>query len=196
MAVKSTTETWGSVTRNLHWLSAIIILGLLGHGWWMTHMAVREVRLWHYGMHGLVAIYFGLLLALRIAWRLSEPTPHQPETSANWQRFAAHAGHLGLYALMLGMMVTGYMLWSSFPPRFDPVRGALLDYNLFGIFKMTGVHAVADRATSKYWENLHEWGSHAMQILVLIHVGAALWHGLIKRDTILARMTHGRIDGS
>jgi cytochrome b561 len=196
MTTRSTTETWGTVTRNLHWVSAIVVAGLLTHGWWMTHLAARDVRLWHYSTHGLVAIYFGMLLALRIVWRLNEQTPHQPVDSPSWQKFAAHAGHIGLYLLMVFMIVTGYLLWSSFPARFDPARSAVLQYNLFGIFKMTGIHAVADRATSKYWENLHELGSHAMQVLVVVHIAAALWHGLIKKDTILARMTHGRIDRS
>jgi cytochrome b561 len=66
------------------------------------------------------------------------------------------------------------------------------DYTLFGLFKLPEVHAVADRGISKYWENLHELMSHALQVLVLVHVVAALWHQFVKRDTILARMTHGR----
>jgi cytochrome b561 len=192
MATRSTADTWGSVTRNLHWISAIVVLGLLGHGWWMTHMAVREVRLWHYGLHGLIAVYFGLLLALRIVWRLGETTPHQPADTPAWQKFAAHGAHIALYALLIGMTVTGYLLWSSFPARFDPVRGVPFDYTLFGLFKLPAVHAVADRGISKYWENLHELMSHALQVLVLVHVVAALWHQFVKRDTILARMTHGR----
>jgi cytochrome b561 len=191
MATRSTSETWGSVTRNLHWISAIVVLGLLGHGWWMTHMAVREVRLWHYGLHGLIAVYFGLLLALRIVWRLGEATPHQPADTPAWQKFAAHGAHIALYALLIGMTVTGYLLWSSFPARFDPVRGVPFDYTLFGVFKVPAVHAAADRGISKYWENLHELMSHALQVLVLVHVIAALWHQFVKRDTILARMTHG-----
>jgi cytochrome b561 len=192
MTTRSTTETWGSVTRNLHWISAIVVLGLLGHGWWMTHMAVREVRLWHYGTHGLVAVYFALLLALRIVWRLGEATPHQPAGTPDWQKFAAHGAHIALYLLLIAMTVTGYLMWSSFPARFDPVRGVPFDYNLFGLFKLPAVHAAGNRETAKYWENLHEWGSHAMQLLLLVHVAAALWHQFVKRDTVLARMTHGR----
>jgi cytochrome b561 len=192
MPTRSTTATWGSVTRNLHWISAIVVLGLLGHGWWMTHMAVREVRLWHYGTHGLIAVYFALLLALRLVWRLSEATPHQPTGTPDWQKLAAHGAHILLYLLLIGMVVTGYLMWSSLPNRFDPARAANFDYSLFGIFKLPGVHAVGDRPTTKYWESIHELMSHALQVLVLVHIAAALWHQFVKRDTVLARMTHGR----
>ncbi len=192
MSARSTTDTWGAVTRNLHWISAIVVLGLLGHGWWMAHLAAREVRLWHYGTHGLIAVYFGLLLALRVVWRLSEPTPHQPTGTAGWQKVAAHGTHLVLYALMIGMLVSGYLMWSSFPARFDPVRGVPFDYTLFGLFKLPAASATASRDVAKYWEGVHELLSHAMQLLVVAHIAAALWHQFVKRDTVVARMTHGR----
>ena len=191
MSARSTTETWGSVTRNLHWVSAIVVLGLLGHGWWMTHLAPREGRLWHYAMHGLIAVYFALLLALRIVWRLGEATPHQPAGTPGWQKWAAHGAHILLYALLIGMTISGYLLWSSFPARFDPVRGVAFDYTLFGLFKLPAVHAALNRDVTKYWENLHELISHVMQALVVVHIAAALWHQFVKRDTILSRMTHG-----
>ena len=191
MSVRSTAESWGTVTRALHWLSAVLIIGLLAHGWWMTHLAPRDGRLWQYGMHGLVALYFGLLLALRIVWRFGEPTPHQPASSTKWEIAAAHAGHLALYLLMLAMVATGYMLWSSFPARFDPVRGMPFDYSLFGAFKLPAVHTAADRGNAKYWENLHELFSHLLQALVVVHIAAAIWHQRVKGDNIMARMTHG-----
>ena len=29
---------WGWPAKVLHWIGALAILVLLGHGWWMTHM--------------------------------------------------------------------------------------------------------------------------------------------------------------
>ena len=192
MSTRSTDEAWGSVTRALHWISAIVILGLLTHGWWMTHLAARENRLWNYGIHGLIAIYFALLLALHIVWRLGESTPRLPPESATWERMAAHAAHWGLYLLMIAMVVTGYLMWSSLPNRFDPARAANFDYSLFDFFKLPGVHVVANREASKYWEALHEFLSQLMELLVAIHIAAALWHQFFKRDSVLRRMTSGQ----
>ena len=189
MNLKSTTDTWGPVTRAIHWVSAFVVLGLLGHGWWMTHLAAREVRQWNYGMHGLIATYFALLLLVRIVWRGSESTPHQPASSTTWEKGAAHAGHVALYLLMIGMVATGYLMWSSLPARFDPARAAQFDYSVFGAFKLPGIHAAGDRAVSKYWESWHEFTSHLLEIVVVIHISAALWHQHVKRDTVMARMT-------
>ena len=144
-------------------------------------------------VHGLVAVYFALLLALRIVWRLSERTPHPLTESATWEKWAAHGAHLGLYALMIAMIVTGYLMWSGLPNRFDPARAAFFDYNLFGVFKMTGIHALADRPTSKYWEAWHETRSHFMEALVAIHIAAALWHQVFKRDIVMSRMIRGDV---
>ena len=193
--LRSTRESWGSVTRTLHWLSAIVIIGLLTHGWWMTHLAAREVRQWNYDTHALIAVYFALLLALRIVWRLSEKTPHQPTGTAAWETGAAHAAHLALYLLLLCMAFTGYMMWSSLPTRLDanPARAANWDLRWLGFIKVPVFHAVPTRDVTKYWEAWHEFISHFLQVLVVVHIAAALWHHYFKRDTVLRRMGRGGV---
>lgn len=109
MPLKSTPTTWGPVTRGLHWLSAAIVLFALVHGYWMANMLARPQRLPHYQFHSLVLVYFAVLLALRIVWRLSEPSPEAPTGSAAWERTAALLGHLALYGLLIALLVTGYM---------------------------------------------------------------------------------------
>jgi len=110
----------------------LVIFGLT-HGYWMANMLPRQQRLPHYWLHSLVFVYFALLLLLRIVWRLSEPTPVQPQESAGWEKFSAHLGHLALYALTIAVTVTGYMNWSAFPARgqgpFAPNHDALRRWN-------------------------------------------------------------------
>src|SRR5258706_3638912 len=43
--VRNTPDAWGWPAKLLHWLAAALILLLLGHGWWMTHLAARPQRL-------------------------------------------------------------------------------------------------------------------------------------------------------
>lgn len=191
-STRSTTETWGPVTRALHWLSAVVVIGLLTHGWWMTHLAVRENRQWNYATHAMIAVYFALLLVLRIVWRLGETTPHQPVDSARWERLAAQGAHFGLYLLLIGMVVTGYLMWSSLPARIEPARAALWDLRLFGL-KVPAFYAVPGRDVTKYWEAWHDFISNVLQVLVVVHIAAALWHQFYKRDNVLRRMTHGSV---
>ena len=46
--IGNSTTNWGWPAIVLHWIGAILILLLLGHGWWMTHLAPRPDRLAHY----------------------------------------------------------------------------------------------------------------------------------------------------
>ena len=39
--LRNSTAQWGWPAKALHWIGAILILLLLGHGWWMTHLAPR-----------------------------------------------------------------------------------------------------------------------------------------------------------
>lgn len=191
MGVRSTTETWGAVTRGLHWLSAGLIIFGLTHGYWMANMLPRPQRLAHYWLHSLVFVYFALLLLIRIAWRLSEPTPRQPPESAGWEKAAAHLGHLALYALIIAVTITGYLNWSAFPARFDPARAALMDLWVLGIYKLPAIHDKADRAVFQFWEHSHMYLSWALGALVIVHVLAALRHHLVKRNNVMRRMWRG-----
>ena len=134
-----------------------------------------------------------LLLALRIVWRLSEKTPRAPATSAWWEVGASHAAHFALYLLLIGMVVTGYLMWSSLPNRIDPARAAMWDLQWFGFLSVPAIHAVPTRDVTKYWEAWHEFISHFLQVLVVVHIAAALWHRFFKRDLILQRMTSGSV---
>jgi cytochrome b561 len=188
MALRSTDTTWGSLTRTIHWVSAVLLIGGLTHGYWMSNLLQpREVRLWHYTTHGAVFLYFALLLALRIIWRLQEQTPVPPATSARWEKSAAHIGHGLLYALTIGLIISGYMVWSSFPARFSPERAQQTIITLFG-WTVPGFHTTNNRDVFKYWEFIHEWSSRAMMALVAVHIIAALRHHFIKRNNVLSRM--------
>lgn len=191
MITRSTRESWGSIARALHWISAVLIMGGLVHGYWMANMLARPERLAHYKWHSVVFLYFGLLLALRIIWRLGDRAPDDPTDNASWERLAAHAGHLALYALMIALLVTGYMNWSAFPARFDPQRASLVEHTFLGGWKVPAIHAARNVEVFRFWEHAHMYMSWAMAALVVVHIGAALRHHLVKRNDVLMRMLRG-----
>ena len=191
MSTRSTPETWGSLARALHWLSAVVIITGLGHGYWMANILPRGARLPHYAWHATIFLYFGLLLALRIAWRLADAAPAPPAGSAAWERIAARAGHLALYALLVWLTVTGYMNWSAFPARFDPQRAGDMAITMFGL-PVPALHRVRDMDVFRFWEGNHAYAAWALAALVLLHIGAALRHHFMKHNDVLSRMWSGR----
>jgi cytochrome b561 len=84
-------NTWGWPAKLLHWIGAILILLLLGHGWWMTHMAPRPDRLAHYAGHAALGYDFLALLVLRLLWRWTHAVPALPAEMPRWEYLAAHA---------------------------------------------------------------------------------------------------------
>jgi cytochrome b561 len=192
MVLRSTSNTWGAITRGLHWLSAALVVFGLTHGYWMANVLPRPQRLAHYWFHSLVFVYFAFLLLIRIAWRLSEPSPRQPVESAPWEKAAARLGHAALYAVTVAVTVTGYLNWSAFPARFDPARAPLMDIWVFGIVKLPAIHVKADRAVFQFWEHSHTYLSWALAALVVVHVLAALRHHYIKRNNVMRRMWLGQ----
>src|SRR6476646_2443080 len=111
--LRNTATGWGWPAKLLHWIGAIAILILLGHGWWMTHMTPRPERLANYAWHAALGYDFFLLLVLRILWRWFNPAPVLPAGTKRWEDIAARLGHLGLYLLMLATTVVGWALADS-----------------------------------------------------------------------------------
>ena len=64
-------EGWPAIA--LHWVGAVLIVLLLGHGWWMTHIAVGPQRAAHYAGHAALGYDFLALLVLRLLWRWMSP---------------------------------------------------------------------------------------------------------------------------
>ena len=62
---RNSTSDWGWPAKILHWVGAALILLLLGHGWWMTHMTPRPDRLANYAGHSAMGYDLFALLILR-----------------------------------------------------------------------------------------------------------------------------------
>jgi cytochrome b561 len=179
--VRNTLEDWGRPAKALHWIAAIMILLLLGHGWWMTHLVPRGPdRLPHFAGHAALGYDLLAILVLRLLWRLTHRVPALPTDLKPWERAAAHLGHFGLYVLMFASTLTGWAMAGTGRTPFDQ--------DWFGIrIPMF----VTDRALHRPLEDTHKYLAYAMVALVLAHILGALRHHFVKRNSVLRRMTVG-----
>jgi cytochrome b561 len=179
----NTDTTWGWPAKLLHWIGAILILLLLGHGWWMTHLAPRgPVRLEHYAGHAGLGYDLMALLVLRLLWRWTHAVPTLPRGMPRWEQISAHISHYGLYVLMLATTLLGWALAGTVRTPFNK--------DAFGL-PVPLIYVSQDRAMHRLLEDWHKYMAYALLALIVVHVIAALRHHFVKRDDVLWRMWFG-----
>ena len=177
--LRNTTTQWGWPAKLLHWIGAIAILLLLGHGWWMSHLTPRPDRLANYAGHSALGFDLLALMVLRLVWRWANPVPAQPSDSKPWERIAAQLGHIGLYVLIFVVSVTGWAVANTF--RVPITR------DLFGL-AVPQIVGTVERATRAWIEESHMVLAYVLAVLVAVHVVGALRHHFWKRNDVLRRM--------
>ena len=177
--VRNTPVAWGWPAKALHWLGALAILVLLAHGWWMTHMTPRPERLANYAWHSALGYDLLALTLLRLVWRWLNPVPALPADSKPWERFAAHAGHVGLYVLIFVASVSGWITATTFRTP--------MTKDLLGI-QVPALVTQVERSTRNLVETSHLVLAYVLAVLILLHIAGALRHHVLKKNDVLRRM--------
>lgn len=177
MLIKNTQTQYGIVNKFIHWLMALLIIGMLILGLYMSDLPISELKLQLYGIHKEFGILILMLVMFRIVWRIGNIVPLLPPTIPAWQKFAAHAVHWMLYGFMFAMPITGWLMTSAagLPPSF------------FGLFTLPSLIAPNDALFSLFI-NIHSWLAYGLIATFCAHVGAALKHHFINKDDVLRRM--------
>jgi cytochrome b561 len=178
--LRNDSVAWGGLAKLFHWVMALlilaqIVLGLMAVGWRLSPTKI-QLFFWHKSTGMLILA----LLALRLAWRLANPTPALPADTPAWERAAARSSHALLYLLMFALPVTGWIVNSA----------ANIPFRIFWTIPLPALVA-PDKALADAVALVHR-GLFVLLALVLVaHVGAALRHHFVKRNDILARMLPG-----
>ncbi len=173
-ALRNTATGWGTMAKLFHWLSAALVLFLVGYGFWMTHLLERAGRLAHYQWHSVIGWYLLALLALRFAWRAFNPAPPLPAELPRWELATAHAVHWTLYALMFAVSISGWMVADTFR---QPIEATLF-----------GVIPASFRSYREAIETTPLVSSYVLLALAAVHIAAALRHHWIRKNDVLRRM--------
>lgn len=171
-------DRYDGVARTLHWVMALLLIGLVGLGFYVTSLTYYEplyhkAAVWHRSL-GVVAF---LLVLIRLGWRLGHAPPPLPGGMPAWEVRAAHATHHLLYLLMLVIPITGYLVTTA------DGRGV----NFFGWFEIPAVLPAA-KGREEIMGRVHLGLGITLILLVTGHVLAALKHQFIDKDHLLRRM--------
>ncbi|WP_417319387.1 cytochrome b [Emcibacter sp.] len=183
MSARNTETTYGGVARGLHWIMALLIIGLWIMGQYMHGLprVTPEQAQFKFGLYdihkafGMLALMF---ILFRMYWRMTNPIPLFPESMQKWEKTLAHAVHGLMYLLMLAFPISGYL---------SSVTGGH-EVPFFGLFEFPMLLAENDDL-SEVFEEIHEICAKIMLAAFILHVVAALYHHFIRKDDIMIRMS-------
>jgi cytochrome b561 len=160
----------------LHWLLALMIIGLLCLGYFVlanmpnSDPKKLDILVWH--MAG--GMFVLALMILRVIIRIWSARPAPATTGSPLLDRLASVAHAGLYAIVFLMIasgwLTGWMISSSFQPHGPPLPQS---FTLLPTFQ---VHAAL---------------AALLVILVAGHIAAALYHQFVLKDGLFRRIWFG-----
>ena len=178
--MRNSTRGYGLVAIAFHWAIAVLFVGQLAFGVAMVRLQDQRLAFdliqWHKSFGFLT---FGLVL-LRLGWRLANIVPILPPTLSKPEKMTAVAAHWLLYALMLLLPLTGWIM----------VSVSVLEIPTFAFYLFIIPHlplAISETAEF-FWIDAHAWLAYVAGALVTAHAAAALRHHFGLRDDVLKRM--------
>ena len=178
MALKNTVESYGWLTKLLHWVIALLLVGLVYAGLTFNGMERGPDRTELAALHKSMALLMLVLMTIRLVWKFMNPRPTEPAGTPAWQKTAATLTHWLLYAAVYFQLTVGILVSGQRPISF------------FGLFEISPF-LEQNEEQHEFFEGLHAWGWKILAGLVTLHVLAALYHHIKLKDDVLRRMTTG-----
>ncbi len=169
--------TYTKTAKGLHWLMAVLLFGLLALGFYMQDLPLSPQKLQFYSWHKWAGVTAFLLVLFRLAWRATHVPPALPASMPKLMQFAAHAGHFLLYALMLAIPLSGWLMSSA--KGFQTVW--------FGLLPIPDL-LDKNKELGNLLAQVHSALNFLFIAVLVSHIGAALKHHIIDKDDILTRM--------
>ena len=171
------TEHYTSFAQATHWAAALLMLSAVVLAWVFMAMPAEEVgRFVYITLHKSIGQTIFFLTLIWLIWRRTHPVPPMRGRIAVWEAVIARVNHWLLYAVMLLMPLTGYVLATA-AARPSP-------YFWLFYWPQPAVSAVV--AHSALWAHLV--GQYLVYAMVGLHVSAVVWHVVVRRDGTLERM--------
>lgn len=175
-------KRYNTVAIILHWVMALAFFWMLGSGIAMEYMDLEKSFKYNlYQWHKASGVLLLMAFVVRILWRFVSRVPKLPQNFKPWEKIAAKAGHWGLYALMLLMPLSGWVIVSS------SVYG--LPTMVFGWFEWPHIPGLeGNEEIHEMSEDAHFYLAIIFGLLIAAHIGAVIKHALFDKENLLPRM--------
>ena len=178
MQIYNTSERFGIVAVLIHWLMAIVIVGLFCLGKYMHDLDYydpnyHELPWWHKS----IGLGIGLMLIIRLTWRQLNPKVQTLKSVKPIERKLAFFMQILLYVLLFICCISGVMISTA--------EGASVSF--FDWFEVPAFFSYGEQQT-EYAGEVHEYSTLALIVLASLHMLAALKHHFIGKNDTLRRM--------
>lgn len=172
--------TYSNTARWLHWLILALLIAQFIFAWAMPHIGRDTPVTTLISLHFTFGVIILAVVILRLGWRVTHGEPEPEDGLPPWQTVSARVMHWLLYALLFVIPILGWLnaSWRGMP---------------IVMFGLELPELLAKRAPGWGWTgDLHALlANWVLLVLVGLHVAAALYHYLIRRDRVLQRMLPG-----
>ena len=171
------TERYTSFAQATHWAAALLMLSAVVLAWVFMAMPAEEAgRFVYITLHKSIGQTIFFLTLIRLIWRRTHPAPPMGGRIAVWEALIARANHWLLYAIMILMPLTGYVLATA-AARPSP-------YFWLFYWPQPAVSSVVAHAALR----AHLVGQYLLYAMAGLHVVAVAWH--VVGYTLFAQATH------
>src|SRR5208283_3515527 len=169
-------QRFSPLQRLLHWLMAVCLLAMLFIGVGMVS-TIMPKYLTLVSIHKSLGIAILVLALIRLAVRLRFGAPPLPADLPGQMKLAAHLSHYALYVLLIGMPLIGWAMLSA----------AAYPVVLYGGLRLPAIVPQSDSLHALLWD-AHFYLTFLFFALILMHLAAAFFHALVRRDGVFETM--------
>ncbi|MBR0684232.1 cytochrome b [Roseomonas eburnea] len=175
---------YGSVAKWFHWITVGLIAIALPTGFvikFITGEADGAYKMGFYAIHESAGLTVLLVALARLLWKATHRPPPHPESLPAILRIAGTATHHGLYALLIIQPVMGFLATNAWG---FPLQGRTAYLGFIELPKFMETSEGLAQVLS--W--IHTIGGYLFLVLLVAHVGGAIFHHAIRKDGTLMRM--------
>lgn len=170
-------QAYTSTAKLLHWVTAALVLFMVPAGILMANMPDGPTKNLLFHLHRSFGVVLIPIILFRVFYRVTHPPAPLPPDLPPLMRFAAEANHIALYALLIVQPFVGWIATSAY-------RAPIL---VFWLFELPPIWP-ENRPFSERMFTFHRLMGFGIALLLVPHIGAALFHHFIRKDTVLLRM--------
>jgi cytochrome b561 len=178
MNLRNSEQRWGLITVSIHWITALVVIGMFSLGLWMVELTYYDQ--WYRQapfIHKSIGVLLFLLTVARLVWRLLNTKPAELKEHSPLERRLAHIVHTLIYLLLFAIMISGYLISTADGRAVDVFNWFSVPATLHGYDQQEDIAGL-----------IHLVLAISLITLVTMHAAAAMKHHFIDKDRTLLRM--------